>query len=89
MDMATTTHHKEPAMTTTDAVIYLDDNGRCTCANHAGEYLKASITAKPDADIHETPLGTWERFTDADFDEFGWFAVCEVCDRGESARHES
>ena len=72
-----------------DDALYLNDNGCCTCANHAGEYLKASITANPDADIHETPLGTWERFTDADFDEFGWFAVCEVCDRGESARHES
>lgn len=74
-------------MTTT--TIYLNDNGRCTCADHAGEYLKASIAAKPHAEIHETPLGTWERFTDADFDEFGWSPVCEICDRGESARHES
>ena len=90
MDMATTTHHKEPAMKKpviyyaepplpADDALYLDDNGRCTCADHAGEYLKASIAAKPDAEIHETPLGTWERFTAHDIRIFGGGIDCEEC----------
>jgi hypothetical protein len=76
-------------ITTTCTAIYVDDNGRCYCAAHANEYLRASIAAKPEADIHETPLGSWERFIDADFAEFGWTAVCEICDRLKSVRHES
>ena len=47
------------------SAIYLNDNGRCTCADHAGEYLRKSITEKPESQYHKTPLGTWERF-DAD-----------------------
>ena len=79
MDMATTTH-KEPAMqTTTKTVVYLDDNGRCTCEAHAGEYLRASIAAMPDAQFHPTPLGTWERFTAHDIRIFGGGIDCEEC----------
>ena len=82
MDMATTTHHKEPAMnTTTTTAIYLDDNGRATCADHAGEYLRASIAAKPDAQFHTTPLGTWERFTADDLRIFGDDIDCDCCAR--------
>jgi hypothetical protein len=63
----------------TMTAIYLNDNGRCTCAAHAGEYLRASIAAKPDADIHETPLGSWERFTADDIRIFGADLDCETC----------
>ena len=76
MDMATTTHHKETAMTTD---LYLNDNGVATCADHAGAYLKASITTNPTAQFHKTPLGTWERFTAADIRIFGDDINCDCC----------
>jgi hypothetical protein len=41
--------------------LYLNDNGRCTCAYHAGEYLRRSIEENPNAQFHKTPLTTWER----------------------------
>ena len=55
--MATTTT-KEQAMTTTH--LYLNDDGRCTCADHAGMMLAASIKKTPDAQFHTTTDGTWE-----------------------------
>jgi hypothetical protein len=79
--MATTTHHKETAMTTTSTAIYLNDNGRATCADHAGEYLRASIAADPTAQFHTTPLGTWERFTADDIRIFGEDINCDCCGR--------
>ena len=60
-------------------VLYLDDNGRCTCEMHAGEYLRASIAKTPDAQFHPTPLGTWERFTADDIRLFGGGIDCEEC----------
>jgi len=41
--------------------LYLNDNGRCTCSEHAGEYLRKSIEEKQNAKFHKTPIGTWER----------------------------
>ena len=61
--------------------LYLDDNGRATCHNHAGAYLKASITTNPNAQYHQTPLGTWERFCDDDIRLFGDDITCEECNR--------
>jgi hypothetical protein len=46
--------------------LYLNNNGRCTCANHAGEYLRASIAKNPTKQFHKTPFETWERIN-ADF----------------------
>jgi hypothetical protein len=63
------------------SAIYLDDNGRCTCANHAGEYLRKSIEEKPDAQFHKTPLGTWEKFGANDIRLFGDDINCEECAR--------
>lgn len=59
--------------------IYLDDNGRCTCKQHAGEYLTASIAANPFAHIHSTPTGTWERMTTDDIRLFGADISCDRC----------
>ncbi len=61
--------------------LYLDDNGRATCADHAGAYLKTSILSIPDAQFHKTPLGTWERFTADDIRLFGDGIDCETCAR--------
>ena len=68
-------------MTTTTITnhLYLNDNGRCTCGNHAGAYLAASITANPNAQYHQTPLGDWERFTADDIRLFGDDISCEQC----------
>lgn len=81
MDMATITDRKAGAMTTITTDIYLDDNGRCTCADHAGEYLAASLKANPGAQFHRTPLGTWERFTADDIRIFGDDIECDECSR--------
>lgn len=63
------------------SVIYLDDNGRCTCAAHAGESLAASLKANPLARFHETPLGSWEAFDATDIRLFGDDIDCEECAR--------
>jgi hypothetical protein len=52
--------------------IWTDDNGRMTCVKHAGSYLSSAIAARPKARRHRTPLGTWERLSEAD-----WFATVE------------
>jgi len=59
--------------------LYLDDNGRATCAEHAGHELAASLSAHPDAQFHQTTLGTWERFTSDDIRAFGADDI--YCDR--------
>jgi hypothetical protein len=61
------------------SAIYLNDNGRCTCPDHAGEYLRKSIEEKPDAQYHKTPLGTWERFSVEDIRSYG--IDCDECAR--------
>jgi hypothetical protein len=63
------------------SAIYLNDNGRCTCADHAGEYLRTSIMEKPNAQFHKTPLGTWEKFSADDIRLFGDEINCEECAR--------
>ena len=63
------------------SAMYLNDNGRCTCADHAGEYLRKSIEEKPDAQFHETPLGSWEKFDADDIRLFGDEIHCEECAR--------
>jgi hypothetical protein len=63
------------------SAMYLNDNGRCTCADHAGEYLRKSITEKPDAQYHKTPLETWERFSADDIRLFCDEINCEECAR--------
>jgi hypothetical protein len=61
------------------SAIYLNDNGRCTCAGHAGEYLRKSITENPDAQYHKTPLETWERFHADEIRSYG--LDCDECAR--------
>jgi hypothetical protein len=61
------------------SAIYLNDNGRCTCADHAGEYLRKSIEEKPEAQFHKTPLETWERFDADDIRSYG--LDCDECAR--------
>ncbi len=67
------------------SALYLDDNGRATCAEHAGAYLKANIRFAPDAQFHRTPLGTWERFDADDIRLFGDEIDCETCARHKAA----
>lgn len=69
---------------------WCDDNGALTCEDHAGSYLRASISASPRKRTHRTPLGTWELLTADEvaemqtlFDEWGITGrteVCEMCD---------
>ena len=70
---------------------WCDDNGALTCENHAGSYLRASISASPRKRTHRTPLGTWELLTDDEVAEMrdlfresipGRTEVCEMCDHG-------
>ena len=78
MDMATTTDRKDEAMKTIEA-IYVDDNGRCTCEEHAGAYLRTQIELKPTGWLYATPIGTWEKFTADDIRTFGEDIDCDVC----------
>jgi hypothetical protein len=87
---------KEPAMNTiapTD-IIFLHDDGRCTCLAHAGHTLTAEYEARPTA-IHFPGLrGTWERVTDemvreamelnAEDDAFDFYPECETCAKAAS-----
>ncbi len=47
-----------PAGHHTTGSLYLDDNGRCLCADHAGAYLSAALAAGTRY-IIATPAGTW------------------------------
>jgi hypothetical protein len=90
MDMATTTH-KEPAMNTTTEtnIIFLHNEGRCTCLAHAGNTLRAEYAARPTASIFSGISGSWERVTDAmvreamelnaEDDAFDYYPECETC----------
>jgi len=61
------------------SAIYLNDNGRCTCATHAGHELAMSIKANPTAQFHPTTFGTWEQFTADDIRVFGDDIDCDRC----------
>jgi hypothetical protein len=67
------------------SAVYLHDSGRCTCEQHAGEYLAANIRYAPDARFHRTPLGTWERIGEREakmLAAVGEYApTCEECAR--------
>jgi len=63
--------------------MWIDDNGRILCAQHAGSYLRTAIDARPRARTHRTPIGTWDRM-DAMFieeweREIGAPPSCESC----------
>ena len=77
--MATATTTQEITTMKIVTRIYLDDNGRCTCEQHAGEYLTASIIRNPSAHIHSTPIGIWERMTTDDIRLFGADISCDRC----------
>lgn len=64
-------------MTITTDHLYLNDNGCCTCSDHAGHYLTASLKQNPNAQYHPTPLGTWEQFTADDIRSYG--LDCDKC----------
>lgn len=61
--------------------LYIHDDGRCTCAKHAGAELATSIKYNPTAQFHRTPRGTWERFTVNDIRLFCTDIDCEECPR--------
>jgi hypothetical protein len=63
--------------------LYMNDNGRICCVNHAGRYMQAEYTHKPESNSYRTPLGTWEKVA-SDFilmwvDEFGTAPKCDGC----------
>jgi len=60
-----------------DTSLYLNDDGRCTCARHAGAYLSAALVKNPKQHIISTPLGSWERFPENDLRTEG--INCEEC----------
>lgn len=60
-------------------MLYLNDNGRATCVEHAGDALAASIKQTPDAQFHETTLGSWEAFDAADIRLFCDDICCDTC----------
>ena len=77
--MATATTTQEITTMKIVTRIYLDDNGRCTCEQHAGAHLTASIIRNPSAHIHSTAIGTWERMTTDDIRLFGADISCDRC----------
>lgn len=61
-------------------ILYIHDDGNCTCAAHAGAMLSASIAKTPNAQFHTTTTGTWERFTADDIRVFGADDIhCDRC----------
>lgn len=78
--MATTTQG-EAAMKTITEYLYLSDSGRCTCADHAGEYLRHALNEKPNARILTTIMGTWERMEKIIVHGYG--IECDGCKRAE------
>lgn len=44
--------------------LYINDDGRVTCREHAGSYLAAALNHRPapSGATFPTPLGTWEAF---------------------------
>lgn len=67
----------------TPVVLWSNDNGEISCAEHGGSYLRSAIAARPRAGAHRTPLGTWERLTAGDIAELermiGRPVGCETC----------
>lgn len=67
--------------------IYMNDNGYLVCPEHAGSYLKGAIKHKPEAVVHWTPLGSWERLDPYSMQwlqkEIGRVQLCEDCHREE------
>lgn len=64
-------------------VLWSNDNGEISCAQHGGSYLRSAIAARPRARAHRTPLGTWERLTAGEVAELarmvGRPVGCETC----------
>lgn len=69
--------------TTTATRFWVNDNGAICCEEHAGMYLTYAIKDRPNAKVHETPLGTYELMTDEEIHEFLQYTegkpVCETC----------
>lgn len=74
--------------------LFIHDGGEIACSDHFGAYATAQLQRTPNARLLQTPLGTWERLSDADVDqlaEMGVTAHCETCaararNRGRSQR---
>lgn len=66
-----------------EVVLWSNDNGEISCAEHGGSYLRSAIAARPRSRAHRTPLGTWERLTREDLAELermvGRPIGCETC----------
>jgi len=60
--MATTSQLVQSQIKVDSSILWVSDNGDVTCAEHAGMYLRSSIEAKPKAQSHRTPLGTWDAY---------------------------
>ncbi len=66
-------------------VYYTSNGGELICSHHAGAYLTAELTARPNGRKFTTPLGVWERLS---FDEVGEMFeqlgfCCETCKANE------
>jgi hypothetical protein len=58
--------------------LYIDANGRVTCASHGGTYLRWAISAQPNLRRYDTPLGDWIAVTKSDMKKYA--LTCETCD---------
>lgn len=69
---------------TITAFLFVNDaDGRIACAAHGGHYLSSAVASDPDGAWFDTPLGTWNRWSIVDENEWraatGSPACCESC----------
>ncbi len=38
---------------------WMNQNGRLSCTEHGGQYLKAAVASNPPGRAHETPIDHW------------------------------
>jgi len=66
-------------------VYYTSNGGELICSHHAGAYLTAALTERPNGRKFTTPLGVWERLSSVEvamlFAEIGF--CCETCKANE------
>jgi hypothetical protein len=71
-------------MKNTTQQLWIHDDGRISCEEHAGGYFTSIVARFPTLDEISTPLGTWERLSRADIAQLaemiGRAPVCETCE---------
>ena len=77
--------------TITKQSLWIHDNGQVSCCEHFGSYARAELGRTPQARLLQTPLGTWERLSQADLAQLaemiGRASMCETCEADVRSRH--